>query len=85
MTTGTEHSPGYIFETTNPAERQRLDAHAQLWDPFTFRKLAETGVGDGWRCEATLRAYDDRDHPTTTFTPILVAASGRRPAEHHVG
>jgi SAM-dependent methyltransferase len=40
----------YVFDTADPVEQERLRAHGELWDPFTFRKLAETGVGDGWRC-----------------------------------
>ena len=46
----TGNEPGYLFDTGDPAERDRLQAHTELWDPFTFRKLAETGVGAGWRC-----------------------------------
>lgn len=40
----------YPFDTADPAERGRLDANAQMWDPFTFRMLSQTGVGEGWRC-----------------------------------
>jgi SAM-dependent methyltransferase len=40
----------YPFDTADPAERRRLDAHAELWDPFTFRTLEATGIGEGWRC-----------------------------------
>jgi SAM-dependent methyltransferase len=40
----------YPFDTADPTERERLRAQSELWDPFTFRKLAETGVGAGWRC-----------------------------------
>jgi SAM-dependent methyltransferase len=38
------------FDTADPAERARLDAHAALWDPFTCRTLDTVGVGEGWRC-----------------------------------
>ncbi len=41
---------GYLFDTADPVERRRLDANARMWDPFTFRTLQATGVGDGWRC-----------------------------------
>lgn len=39
---------------TIPARRavgeRTLDAHRELWDAFTFRRLAGVGVGPGWRC-----------------------------------
>ena len=44
------HGTSYVFDTAEALEHERLLAHSELWDPFTFRKLAETGVGDGWRC-----------------------------------
>ncbi|MGH9192780.1 MAG: hypothetical protein ACRDZ0_09975 [Acidimicrobiales bacterium] len=34
----------YVSDTAADAERRRLEAQAQLWDPFTFRMLAATGV-----------------------------------------
>jgi 2-polyprenyl-3-methyl-5-hydroxy-6-metoxy-1,4-benzoquinol methylase len=40
----------YVFETANTVERDRLAAHATLWDPFTFRQLDHTGISDGWCC-----------------------------------
>lgn len=40
----------YPFDTADPTERERLRAQSDLWDPFTFRKLAETGIAAGWRC-----------------------------------
>jgi SAM-dependent methyltransferase len=40
----------YVFDTTADAERRRLGAQTELWDPFTFRMLAATGVTAGWRC-----------------------------------
>jgi SAM-dependent methyltransferase len=43
-------STPYPFDTADPTERERLRAQSDLWDPFTFRKLAETGVAAGWRC-----------------------------------
>lgn len=41
---------GYLFGGNEPSERQRLQAQCELWDPFTFRKLADTGVAPGWHC-----------------------------------
>jgi SAM-dependent methyltransferase len=32
------------------SDRRRLEAQSRLWDPFTFRTLAATGVGPGWHC-----------------------------------
>jgi SAM-dependent methyltransferase len=45
-------SPGgrYVFDTAADAERRRLEAQTELWDPFTFQVLAATGVTTGWRC-----------------------------------
>ena len=45
-------SPGgrYVFDTAADAERRRLEAQTELWDPFTFRVLSATGVTAGWRC-----------------------------------
>jgi SAM-dependent methyltransferase len=40
----------YYFDTATETDRQRLAAQSALWDPFTFRNLAEVGVTDGWRC-----------------------------------
>jgi SAM-dependent methyltransferase len=40
----------YVFDTAEHAERDRLAANAELWDPFTFRMLDEVGVASGWRC-----------------------------------
>jgi hypothetical protein len=38
----------YVFDTAADAERRRLEAQTDLWDPFTFRVLAATGVAAGW-------------------------------------
>lgn len=45
-------APGgrYVFDTAADTERRRLEAQTELWDPFTFRVLAATGVTAGWRC-----------------------------------
>jgi 2-polyprenyl-3-methyl-5-hydroxy-6-metoxy-1,4-benzoquinol methylase len=40
----------YVFATGDAAERDRLEAHAALWDSFTFRQLEQTGIDDGWCC-----------------------------------
>jgi SAM-dependent methyltransferase len=40
----------YLFDTATAEERLRLSAHAELWDPFTFRQLAAVGLAPGWRC-----------------------------------
>lgn len=50
MSTRTRPTNGYVFDTADPTERERLSALADLCDPFTFRRLAQTGVGPGWRC-----------------------------------
>lgn len=41
---------GYVFDTADDADRRRLTAQSAVWDPFTFRRLREVGVGTGWRC-----------------------------------
>lgn len=40
----------YVFDTAGDQERDRLNAHSRIWDDFTCRTLADTGVGAGWRC-----------------------------------
>jgi SAM-dependent methyltransferase len=40
----------YVLDTSDPAERTRLDTSSRLWDPFTRRVLADTPVLPGWRC-----------------------------------
>ena len=102
----------YVFDTADPAERRRLDAHVGLWDPCTFRRLAATGIGPAWRClevgagtgsvarwladqvgpdglvvatdqlAEVFVAFDDHTAPTRTYSPNLVAATGRRPDRH---
>lgn len=39
---------GYVFGRGDPGEQHRLLAAAH--DPLTLPRLAETGVGPGWRC-----------------------------------
>ncbi len=40
----------YVFDTMEATERERLEAQAALWDPFTFRQLEQTGISQGWCC-----------------------------------
>lgn len=39
-----------MFDTADEGERDRLLAHALMWDPVTRRRLAGVGVTEGWRC-----------------------------------
>jgi len=41
---------GYLLDNRQAAAGIRLAAIAELFDPGTFRTLAGTGVGPGWRC-----------------------------------
>lgn len=43
-------STRYMFNTAEEGERDRLLAHAAIWDPVTQRRLDEIGVTEGWRC-----------------------------------
>jgi SAM-dependent methyltransferase len=43
-------STTYMFDTAEEGERDRLLAHAAMWDPVTRRRLADIGVTEGWRC-----------------------------------
>jgi SAM-dependent methyltransferase len=43
-------STKYMFNTADEAERDRLLAHALMWDPVTRRRLGDIGVTRGWRC-----------------------------------
>lgn len=43
-------STTYMFDTADEGERDRLLAHALMWDPVTRRRLDGIGVTDGWRC-----------------------------------
>ncbi|MGW9350354.1 class I SAM-dependent methyltransferase [Nocardiopsis flavescens] len=50
MTDTATAAPGYVFDNHN---RNAHDQHrflAAAYDPLTTRRLAETGVGPGWRC-----------------------------------
>lgn len=40
----------YIFDTSEEGERDRLRAHSLMWDPVSRRRLAGTGLTEGWRC-----------------------------------
>jgi SAM-dependent methyltransferase len=48
VTTG--RAAAYVHDTGEAAGRDRLDANAALWDPFTRRRLGELGISPGWRC-----------------------------------
>jgi SAM-dependent methyltransferase len=39
-----------MFDTAEEGERDRLLAHALMWDPVTRRRLDGIGVTEGWRC-----------------------------------
>ncbi|WP_324783620.1 methyltransferase domain-containing protein [Streptomyces sp. H51] len=43
-------SDGYLLDNRQSEAGERFDAFASLFDPTTFRHLAECGVGPGWRC-----------------------------------
>ncbi|QFU89860.1 class I SAM-dependent methyltransferase [Amycolatopsis sp. YIM 10] len=43
-------STKYMFDTAEEGERDRLLAHALMWDPVTRRRLGGIGVTEGWRC-----------------------------------
>jgi SAM-dependent methyltransferase len=41
---------GYLLDNQHAAAGRRLDTLAAVFDPVTFRHLADIGVGPGWRC-----------------------------------
>jgi SAM-dependent methyltransferase len=43
-------SDGYLLDNQQTEAGQRFDAFATLFDPTTFRHLADVGLGPGWRC-----------------------------------
>lgn len=43
-------SATYMFDTSDEGERDRLLAHAFMWDPVTRRRLDGMGVTEGRRC-----------------------------------
>ncbi|MFF0228070.1 methyltransferase domain-containing protein [Streptomyces sp. NPDC004629] len=43
-------SDGYLLDNRQAEAGQRFDAFATLFDPTTFRHLADFGLGLGWRC-----------------------------------
>lgn len=43
-------STTYMFDTADEGERDRLLAHALMWDPVTRRRIDDIGVTEGWRC-----------------------------------
>jgi SAM-dependent methyltransferase len=40
----------YLLDNRRPEAGQRFAALAELFDPWTFRHLDDTGLGAGWRC-----------------------------------
>src|SRR5690242_1537222 len=40
----------YVFDNAAPQAGQRFTSLEALYDQVTFRHLAATGVGAGWRC-----------------------------------
>ncbi|MBC6460551.1 methyltransferase domain-containing protein [Actinomadura sp. HBU206391] len=44
------HDDGYLLDNRKVEAGIRLDALAELFDPWTFRHINELGVGAGWRC-----------------------------------
>ena len=40
----------YLWDNTLAEEKARLDAQAEIWDPYTQRYLDALGIGPGWRC-----------------------------------
>jgi SAM-dependent methyltransferase len=41
---------GYVFDTAERLERERLETQSSVRDPFTRRSLDDVGVATGWRC-----------------------------------
>ncbi|MFL1428548.1 MULTISPECIES: class I SAM-dependent methyltransferase [unclassified Nocardiopsis] len=48
--TGTATAPGYVFDNHNENAPDQHRFLAAAYDPLTTRRLAQTGVGPGWRC-----------------------------------
>lgn len=44
------NTTGYMFDTADEGERDRLRAHALMWDRVTRRRIGEAGITEGWRC-----------------------------------
>ncbi|MFY7065806.1 class I SAM-dependent methyltransferase [Nocardiopsis changdeensis] len=47
---GTATAPGYVFDNHNENAPDQHRFLAAAYDPLTTRRLAQTGVGPGWRC-----------------------------------
>lgn len=41
---------GYLWESAELEEKDRLDAQAAIWDDYTRRYLDALGIAPGWRC-----------------------------------
>ncbi|MDE3724149.1 methyltransferase domain-containing protein [Nocardiopsis sp. N85] len=50
MTDTVTVEPGYVFDNHNENAHDQHRFLAAAYDPLTTRRLAETGVGPGWRC-----------------------------------
>jgi outer membrane protein assembly factor BamB len=62
----------YVFDTSPPAEKRRLDEQASLWDPLTFRRLDHMGVPDRHRPSVWQR----RRGTTASVTVAVLIAAG---------
>jgi SAM-dependent methyltransferase len=84
-------SERYLFDNAAPETARRFAGLATVFDPGTFRVLAERGVTSGWRClevgvgGGTVAAWlGERVGPTgyvlaTDINPRLAEELGRRP------
>ncbi len=43
-------SDGYLLDNARPEAGSRFDAMSVMFDPTTFRRFGDLGVGPGWRC-----------------------------------
>jgi SAM-dependent methyltransferase len=48
--TASTQTPSYDFDPTWDRETERLRTNEAIWDPGTFERLEQAGVGPGWRC-----------------------------------
>jgi SAM-dependent methyltransferase len=46
----TEPDSGYLLDNRGAEAGERFEAMAEIFDPTTFRHLADLGVASGWRC-----------------------------------
>lgn len=43
-------APGYVFDNESAHSREQHQCLSEMLDPMTTRRLAQTGVTDGWHC-----------------------------------